>query len=665
VPTERIQRRIDSLLDEADEAYAAKDWELARDRLKLVLGLDPDNEDAKSILAAIERSNQSAPVDEAAAQPASPPASPLNPIDEPTSFSDGRYVVKRFLGEGGKKIVYLATDTTLDRDIAFALIKTDGLDDIGRERIRREAQAMGRMGTHPCVMPIYDLGEENGQPFMVQPLMGGGDVEGLIEDAEGPLPLEQAILIATQTAQGLVFAHSKGIIHRDLKPGNIWLDEDGAAKIGDFGLAVATDRSRLTVEKLMVGTVNYMPPEQATGAPLTPRADLYSLGVMLYEMATGRVPFMGDDDIAVISQHVNTPPVAPSWHNKLIPKTLDALILRLMAKDPAERPESAEEVLAALGSVDLSAVDASSDGQERSLDSMADGVFVGRQREMDQLKSIFEEVLSGKGRMVMLVGEPGIGKTRTAQELATYAGMRGATVLWGRSYESGGAPPYWPWVQAVRSHVAATDEQLLRSQMGSSASVMAEVVADIREKLSDLPALTRIEDPESARFRLFDSISTFLKNLSRTEPLVLMLEDLHWADKPSLMLLEFVARELANSKILIVGNYRDVELNRRHPLSVTLGDLSRERLFERVVLRGLQRHDVARFIEIAAGITPPDALVKTVHSQTEGNPLFVTETVRLLIQEGVIAAGHNANKIFIENGREHGRLIVAHRLSRG
>ncbi|MCH8109688.1 MAG: hypothetical protein IIB15_06120, partial [Chloroflexi bacterium] len=148
--------------------------------------------------------------------------------------------------------------------------------------------------------------------------------------------------------------------------------------------------------------------------------------------------------------------------------------------------------------------------------------------------------------------------------------------------------------------------------------------------------------PESARFRLFDSIATFLKNLSRTEPLVLMLEDLHWADKPSLMLLEFVARELANSKILIVGNYRDVELNRRHPLSVTLGDLSRERLFERVVLRGLQRHDVARFIEIAAGITPPDALVNTVHSQTEGNPLFVTETVRLLIQEGVISAGQQS-----------------------
>ena len=160
---------------------------------------------------------------------------------------------------------------------------------------------------------------------MVQPLMGGGDVGGLIEDAEGPLPLERALQIATQTAQGLSFAHGKGIVHRDLKPGNVWLDEDGAAKIGDFGLAVATDRSRLTVEKVMVGTVSYMPPEQATGGEVTPQADLYSLGAMLYEMCTGRVPFMGDDDIGVISQHINTPPVAPSWHNNQIPKTLDSI----------------------------------------------------------------------------------------------------------------------------------------------------------------------------------------------------------------------------------------------------------------------------------------------------------------------------------------------------
>jgi len=640
MPSERVQRRIDKLLDQAEEFADEQDWVKVRDTALSVLAVSSGDEDAKSFLAMAKPHLSELPDVEDPAEELSD-AAVTKTQDTPSTFADGRYTVSRLLGEGGKKLVYLAHDSVLDRDVAFGLIKTDGLDDVGRERVLREAQAMGRMGTHPCIMPIYEFGEENGSPYMVQPPMGGGDVEELIEDIDGPLPLEQAIQIATQTAEGLVFAHSKGIIHRDLKPGNVWLDDDGNAKIGDFGLAVATDRSRLTVEKLMVGTVNYMPPEQATGGEFTPRADLYSLGAMLYEMSTGRVPFMGDDDIAVISQHVNTPAVAPSWHNPSIPKTLDSLIIRLMSKNPDERPQSAREVLTALGAVDLSAVEESESDKQTSLDSMAGGVFVGRQREMDNLKSIFEEVLSGKGRMVTLVGEPGIGKTRTASELATYAGMRGAKVLWGRCYESGGAPPYWPWVQAIRSHVAKTEPDELRNQMGSAASVIAEVVSDVREKLTDLPEPTEIGEPESERFRLFDSIATFLKQASSGAPIVLMLEDLHWSDKPSLMLLEFVARELANSKIMVVGNYRDMELNRRHPLSVTLGDLSRERLFERVVLRGLQKHDVHRFIEIAAGISPPPALVEAVFSQTEGNPLFVTETVRLLIQEGDITAGRS------------------------
>ena len=148
--------------------------------------------------------------------------------------------------------------------MAFALIKTQGLDDVSRTRITREAQAMGRLGSHPHIVTVFDLGEHEGQPFLVTELMGGGDVEEVIEDApEHRLALEQAINIARETCRGLEFAHSRGIVHRDLKPGNVWLTGEGVAKIGDFGLAVAIDRSRLTTEGMMVGTVSYMPPEQA------------------------------------------------------------------------------------------------------------------------------------------------------------------------------------------------------------------------------------------------------------------------------------------------------------------------------------------------------------------------------------------------------------------
>ena len=324
---------------------------------------------------------------------------------------------------------------------------------------------MGRLGSHPHIVTVFDLGEEQDQPYMVTELMGGGDVEDLIQKADGHrLPLGQAIGIARETCRGLEFAHSRSIVHRDLKPGNVWLTNPsassgqapstgsgqviGTAKIGDFGLAVALDRSRLTGEGMMVGTVSYMPPEQAMGGEVTPRSDLYSLGAMLYEMVTGRPPFLGDDSVAIIGQHINTPPVAPTWHNGQCPRALDALILRLLAKDPSERPESATDVLSALDAIDLGTnveQPAASVDEAHALDSLAGGVFVGRQREMGDLKACLEDALSGRGRLVMLVGEPGIGKTRTAQELATYAGLRGAQVLWGRSYEEQGAPPYWPW----------------------------------------------------------------------------------------------------------------------------------------------------------------------------------------------------------------------------
>ncbi|MCH8297792.1 MAG: protein kinase [Chloroflexi bacterium] len=648
--SERLQRQIDRLLDEAEKLIAQRDWASVQERARDVLAIDTDNQEGQAFLAAADRA-LGGPVSPSTAQPpdTSAAAGPATPSDQPSSFAGGRYQVQRFLGEGGKKKVYLAQDTTLDREVAFALIKAEGLDDTSRTRIQREAQAMGRLGSHPHIVTVFDLGEEpsassgQGQPYMVTELMDGGDVEGLIEDAPNHLlPLEQAIKIAKETCRGLEFAHSRGIVHRDLKPGNVWLTADGTAKIGDFGLAVSLDRSRLTQEGMMVGTVSYMPPEQAMGGEVTPKSDLYSLGAMLYEMATGRPPFLGDDSVAIIGQHINTPPVAPTWHNGQCPRPLEALIMRLLAKDPSERPDSATDVLSALDAIDLSEGPPLERGDggisdPHALDSLAGGVFVGRQREMGELKACLEDALSGRGRLVTLVGEPGIGKTRTALELATYAGLRQAQVLWGRCYEGEGAPPYWPWVQAIRSYVRDVDPEQLRSEMGAGAADIAEVVSDVREQLPGLEAPPQLE-PEQARFKLFDSITAFLKNAAQRKPLVLVLDDLHWADHPSLLLLEFVARELGNARVLVIGTYRDIDLSRQHPLSQTLGELTRERLFQRVLLRGLDQEDVARFVELVSGVDPPSGMVEAVHRQTEGNPLFVTEIVRLLVQEGHLTA---------------------------
>jgi len=546
----------------------------------------------------------------------------------PSFFSGGRYTVQRFLGEGGRKRVYLARDNKLDRDVAFAVIKTEGLDAGGLARVRREAQSMGRLGDHAHIVTIHDVGEEAGQPYIVSQYMAGGAVDAL----EHPIPLERTLEIAKGVCQGLAHAHANGVVHRDLKPGNVWLAADGTAKIGDFGLAVAMDRSRLTMAGMLVGTVAYMPPEQALGGEATPRADLYSLGCMLYEMATGRPPFVGDDPTAVISQHINVAPVAPSWLSEHCPPDFEELILRLLAKDPGERPESATEVLSALERVDPEQKSASH-SDSNVLERLARGVFVGRERELDRLRKCFDEAFAGRGSMVMLVGEPGIGKTRAAQELETYARMRGAQVLWGRAHESSGAPAYWPWVQVGNAYSSANDLNLLNSDMQGKGPELIRLFPWLRQGMN-LADPEQLADPEAAQFRLLDAYATFVRAMSNQAPLLIALDDLHWADKPSLLLLEYVARELARLRVLIVCTYRDTDLSRTHPLAEALAALNREAGFQRIVLRGLSRDEVAGYISAVANVTPKPELLDRIFEETEGNPFFLSEVVNLLTQEG-------------------------------
>jgi hypothetical protein len=575
-----------------------------------------------------------------------PAATPLTarPPELPASFADGRYEVKRFLGEGGKKKVYLVHDTLLDRDVAFSLIKTQGLDEVGVERIRREARVMGRLGGHPHIVSVYDMGEEDGQPYLISELMGGGDLEGLIEHApEHRVPLADTLRIADEVCQALCYAHEHGIIHRDLKPGNVWLTRERAAKLGDFGLAMAIDKTRLSVAGMIVGTVGYMPPEQALGRTPDARGDLYSLGAMLYELTTGHPPFLGDDPVAIISQHINAAPVAPSWSNPDVPPPLEALILRLLAKDPAERPDSAAAVRQELAAVTIpmratQELEPSQAHDASPLDRVAGGVFVGREHELGQLRNAFDSALSGRAGIVLLAGEPGIGKTALAEETVTYAHLRGAQVLWGRCYEWEGAPAYWPWVQIIRGYVHERDPQQLRSDLGQGAADIAQIVSEVREQLPGLPASPQMEG-EQARFRLFDSIATFLRNATTHKPLLLVLDDLHWADTPTLLLLQFVARELQRARLLIVGTYRDVEVGRRHPLTATLAELSRGHRMQRVALHGLTTAEIARFIALSTGIEPEPALVDAVQRETEGNPFFVSEVVHLLVAEGRLGKG--------------------------
>ncbi len=571
------------------------------------------------------------------AEPPTPESQPV--VEAPqASFAAGRYQVAQLLGEGARKRVYLARDTRLEREVALSIIKADGLDDAGRMRVRREAQAMARLGDHPNVGTVHDIVEEDGQLYIVSEYMAGGDLDQVLDEAADKrrIAIGEAVRIATELCCALEHAHAHGVVHRDVKPGNVWLSRDGAVKLGDFGLAVSTDRTRLTHEGMMVGTAAYMAPEQALGRAADARSDLYALGATLYEMLTGRPPFLGDDAVSIISQHIHTPPVAPTWHNPKVSERIEAVVLAMLEKDPDKRPQTATDVreqLARATSASAESARADEPSDANPLDRLASGVFVGREAELETLRAGVDQSLSGHGRILLLVGEPGIGKTRTSEELATYAKLRGAQVLWGRCFEGEGAPAFWPWMQIIRAFVHERDPQTLLSEMGTGAAEIAEVVSEVRERLPGLPEPPKL-DPDQARFRLFDSITGFLRNASRQTPLMVVLDDLHWADKPSLLLLQFLARELGEARLLILGTYRDVEVGRQHPLEQTLAELARAQRADRVLLRGLTEDDVLRFVSLSAGKTPPAALVEAVYRETEGNPFFVHEVVRLLQSDG-------------------------------
>ena len=269
-----------------------------------------------------------------------------------------------------------------------------------------------------------------------------------------------------------------------------------------------------------------------------------------------------------------------------------------------------------------------------SLDRLASGVFVGRIQEMMQLREGLQGAWTGRGRLFLVSGEPGSGKTRLTEELTTYARMRGSCVLVGKCFDGEGAPAFWPWVQAIRRYTHDREANELYDVMGPGAADIAQLDSEIRQRLPALPTPPTLE-PEQARFRLFDSITTFLRNAALSRPVLLILDDLQWADEPSLRLLQFLAQEIRDAHLLIVGTYRDVAAGRGHPLART----SLKSVGRTWAIRSLGRvvqEDVGRYIELTSGVSPPEILVQRIWDKTEGNPFFVSETIRLLITEGLL-----------------------------
>jgi predicted ATPase/tRNA A-37 threonylcarbamoyl transferase component Bud32 len=572
-----------------------------------------------------------------------------------THLQNGRYAVLKKLGEGGKGVVYKARDTVLNRVVAIKILKTM----VGEEaysRFMREAQAVGRLN-HPNVVTIYDIGKDEEKQFFVLEFVDGMSLRELMSTyPEGKCDIQTALRIAIDVCGALQYAHSQGVLHRDIKPENIMLTREDTAKLMDFGLAKMLGQPSLTQEGVIVGTVAYVAPEIALGRGADARSDLYSFGAVLYESLTGKSPFVGEDPVKIIFSHIHDCPISPKRLNSKVPEALGDCIMKLLEKEPEKRYQSAADLLQVLRGI------AEGFLREAYMPSTKQVVVVpsprlvaerevqliDRVNEMGILRQAVDITVQGEGGLVFLFGEPGIGKTRLTRELGAYARLRGMQVVYGRCpalFRMDGLPPYVLWKEVIRNYLEVCSPEQLYRVVGFYPSEVCKLVPDLAQRLRTVPQSLPIT-PEHERDRLFEAVSQFVTNISRESPLLVVLDDLQWVDQSSLLLMHYIARGVYRAPMLILGAYRDTDIDEKHVLSSVLTELNRERLVKSVPLKRMSRDEISEMIKrILEQDEVPTEFCELVYEKTRGNPFFVEEVIKSLREEEVIFRKENQWKI--------------------
>jgi tetratricopeptide (TPR) repeat protein len=567
-----------------------------------------------------------------------------------------RYQLLAELGRGGTGIVYRAHDSLLKRDVAVKVLGGASLTSEAQSRLLDEARSAASIN-HPGIVGIYDAALSGGTAFVVMELVEGPS----LHDLSFPDWVDAA-RVGREICAALDHAHRNSIVHRDLKPENILFTPEGRVKLVDFGLARPI-ASRLTAEGSLVGSLHYIAPEQALGQPVDARTDLYSLGVILYELVAGRLPFTAQDPLALVAQHIYAPVVPPRAFRNDLPAAFNDLIVQLLAKLAADRPASAEDVERRLAAIaTLQAVEPG-EGLVSQLERIARGRMVGRQAELGTAAALWRQAAAGRGQVLLVSGEPGVGKTRLVREVIAQAQISGGRVLQSEAHPEGGAP-YAPILRLVRQAVADTVGLPLTSE---TLVELATLAPELRARFPSLPANALLE-PVAERERLCESVVALCTALAASAPLLVFIDDLHWADSGTLYVLRRLARVAARQRMLLVLTYREIELEESGSLDELLYDLTREHLATRLKLARLTGAETRQMLETLFGGAVADELADGIFQETEGNPFFVEEVCRALVQDARVSqqAGLWQAQVAIQDLRipQSVRLAIQTRVAR-
>ncbi len=537
-----------------------------------------------------------------------------------------RYQLIEVIGQGGMGTVVRGHDLLLERDIAIKVLTNPKLKKEAQTRMLREAQAAAKLN-HPNIVSIYDAGFHKDVPFIVMELVEGEPLHRThLEE------LEDIIQIVCQICDALEHAHGEEIVHRDLKPDNVIITPDRIAKLTDFGLARSIS-SRLTHEGFIEGTVQYMAPEQALGKEIDHRTDLYSLGVMLYELVTGQLPFNADEPLQIITQHLHIRAVPPRVLIPDLPTSLDKLIVKLLEKQLAERPASASSVRVALEATARSKIKVETADEIAPLDQMTRGRMVGREQEFSDATQIWMKAASGESQVLLISGEPGIGKTHFVRELRTLAGIQSGLLLQSECYAEGGAP-YAPIANIIRQSLQIDGDHLLSLPELFIANLLT-ITPDLQPLAANL-SIDIKQDLEADLEQISESFVALCSSICKQTPLLIILEDAHWADSGTLHLIRHLARRGVASglRLLLVMTYREIELDESRSLNETIFDLTKERIASRIKLLRLSLKETREMLIAILKDDVAEGFAKGIYRETEGNPFFVEEICRALIEEG-------------------------------